>query len=146
MPPQLTGSAETVRSGIRLSVAVGTSIADRPPHRSVRALLRIRLPLRMIGVEALHRIRMEHVSDWNPSIHEPGEPGQGDTASWAAARWRSPPAPTKPPSENMQPRQVAGHSVVLVITRNDLSEPLADGRNRVMAAAFQLGFDRFELG
>ncbi|SRR6266849_3504760 len=38
-------------SGIR-SVAVGTTIADRPPRRSVRARLRIRLLLWMNGGEA----------------------------------------------------------------------------------------------
>ena len=56
-----------------MAVAVGTIIANRPPHRSVRALLRIRLPPRMTGVEALHRIRMENASDWNPALHEPEE-------------------------------------------------------------------------
>jgi len=39
-----------------MAVAVGRIIADRPPHRSIRALLRIRLPPRMTGVKALHRI------------------------------------------------------------------------------------------
>jgi hypothetical protein len=37
--------------GPRLTVAVGTTIADRPPRRSVRALLRIRLLLWMNGGE-----------------------------------------------------------------------------------------------
>jgi hypothetical protein len=49
---------------------VETIIADRPPHRSVRALLRIRLPPRMGSVKALHRIRMENASDGNPALHE----------------------------------------------------------------------------
>ena len=40
---------------IYLTVAVGTTIADRPPHRSVRARLRIRLLPRMNGVEASSR-------------------------------------------------------------------------------------------
>src|SRR6516165_5103911 len=35
-----------------ISVAVGTTIADRPPRRSVRARLRIRLLLRMSGGKA----------------------------------------------------------------------------------------------
>ena len=69
-----------------MAVAVGTIIADRPPHRSVRAVLRIRLPPRMTGVKALHRIRMENASDWNPALHEPEEPVPGDVASLAAAR------------------------------------------------------------
>jgi len=46
------------RTMILLAVAVGTIITDRPPHRSVRALLRIRLPPWMTGVKTLHGIRM----------------------------------------------------------------------------------------
>ena len=41
-------------------VAVGTTIADRPPHRSVRARLRTRLLPRMSGGEACIRIRMQN--------------------------------------------------------------------------------------
>jgi hypothetical protein len=70
----------------RPAVAVGTIIADRPPLRSVRARLRIRLLPRMAGVKALHRIRMENASDWNPSVCEPVEPVHGDPAALAAAR------------------------------------------------------------
>jgi hypothetical protein len=33
----------TFRSDTKIPIAVGTTIADRPPHRSVRARLRIRL-------------------------------------------------------------------------------------------------------
>jgi len=40
----------------------------------------------MSGVKALHRIRMDHVRDWDPSLHEPVKPVPGDTASLAAAR------------------------------------------------------------
>ena len=69
-----------------MAVAVGTIIADRPPHRTVRALLRIRLPPRMGSVKALHRIRMENARDWNPALHEPVEPVPGDAAPLAAAR------------------------------------------------------------
>src|SRR6266849_539952 len=61
-----------------MAVAVGTIIAGRPPHRSVRALLRIRLPPRMASVKALHRIRMENASDWNPSVCEPVKPVHGE--------------------------------------------------------------------
>jgi len=45
--------------GLCSVVAVGTTIADRPPHRSVRARLRIRLLLRMNGVEAVIRMGMQ---------------------------------------------------------------------------------------
>jgi hypothetical protein len=52
------------------AVAVGTTIADRPPHRSVRARLRIRLLPRMNGVEALVRIRMQNMRVRNPPVHQ----------------------------------------------------------------------------
>src|SRR5678809_691610 len=71
---------------ISSGVAVGTIIAGRPPHRSVRALLRIRLPPRMTGVKALHRIRMENTRCWNPSVCEPVEPVHGDPAALTAPR------------------------------------------------------------
>ncbi len=54
-------------------VAVGTIITDRPPHGSVRARLRIRLLLRMSGVEALTGMRMQDAGQWNPSVHQWGE-------------------------------------------------------------------------
>jgi hypothetical protein len=40
--------------------AIGTTIAGRPPHRSVRAHLRIRLLPRMNGVEALIGIGVQN--------------------------------------------------------------------------------------
>ena len=67
-------------------VAVGTTITDRPPHRTVRARLRIRLPPRMSSVKALHRVRMESARDRNPFVHEPEEPVHGDAAPLTAAR------------------------------------------------------------
>src|SRR6266478_2476549 len=44
------------------TVVVGTTVADRPPHRSVRARLRIRLLPRMSGGEAGIRISARSVS------------------------------------------------------------------------------------
>jgi hypothetical protein len=57
-------------AGFWMVVAVGTTIADRPPHRSVRARLRIRLLPRMNGVEALVRIRMQNMRVRNPPVHQ----------------------------------------------------------------------------
>jgi hypothetical protein len=51
-------------------VAVGTIITDRPPHRSVRARLRIRLLPRMQSGEASHRIRMQNAGSRNPTAEE----------------------------------------------------------------------------
>ena len=53
-----------------ITVAVGTTITDRPPHRSVHARLRIRLLPRMNGVEALVGIRMQNTWVRNPPVEQ----------------------------------------------------------------------------
>ena len=52
------------------AVAVGTTIAGRPPHRSVRVRLRIRLLPGMNGVEALVRIGMQDMRVRNPPVEQ----------------------------------------------------------------------------
>src|SRR5258708_37845104 len=42
--------------------------------------------------------------------------------------------------------QVTGNSVVLVVARGHLPEPSTHGRNRLVAAAFQLRLNGLELG
>jgi hypothetical protein len=54
-------------------VAVGTTIADRPPHRSVLARLRIRLLSWMSGGKAGIRIRMQNTGLRNPPVQERNE-------------------------------------------------------------------------
>jgi len=54
-------------------VAVGTTIADRPPHRSVQARLRIRLLSWMSGGKAGIRIRMQNTGLRNPPVQERDE-------------------------------------------------------------------------
>src|ERR1700693_1321434 len=54
----------------KLAVAVGTTIADRPPHRSVRARLRTRLLPRMSGGEANMGIGMQNAGLWNPPVQD----------------------------------------------------------------------------
>src|SRR5215469_7317923 len=56
-----------------LTVAVGTTIADRPPHRSVQARLRIRLLSWMSGGKAGIRIRMQNAGLRNPPVQERDE-------------------------------------------------------------------------
>ena len=65
--------------------AVGTIITDRPPHRTVRALLRIRLPPWMSGEKASSRIRMQNAWGWNPSLEDPGYAVPRPTSLTAAA-------------------------------------------------------------
>jgi hypothetical protein len=62
---------------------LGTTIADRPPHRSVRARLRIRLLLRMNGVEAVIGMRMQ---DAGCGVEESTGPSMGRDAPIGPAR------------------------------------------------------------
>src|SRR6202047_3827575 len=58
---------------VGLFVAVGTTITDRPPHRSVRARLRIRLLRRMSGVEACIGIGVQNAGWRNPPVQDWGK-------------------------------------------------------------------------
>jgi len=51
-------------------VAVGTAIADRPPHRSQRALLTHWAPPSGSGVEALIGIGVQNAGCRNPPVHQ----------------------------------------------------------------------------
>src|SRR5258708_16436515 len=60
-------------STLGITVAVGTTITDRPPHRSVLARLRIRLLRRMSGVEACIGIGVQNSGWRNPPVQDWGE-------------------------------------------------------------------------
>ena len=75
--PTGLGAKVPFREVHRITVAVGTSIADRPPHRTVRARLRIRLPPWMGGDKAVHWIRMQDTGYWNPAVQNRFEPIPG---------------------------------------------------------------------
>src|ERR1019366_749843 len=101
-------------------VAVGTPIARYPPHKTVRALLRIRLPPWICGVKACHGIRMQDTRKWNPSVEERIEPLPTHIAALTAMDKYHPPQSAKPMSEDLQLRQVTRNGVVSVVTRCDL--------------------------
>ena len=67
------GKPITIRNLLNHTVAVGTTIADRPPHRSVQARLRIRLLSWMSGGKAGVRIRMQNAGLRNPAVQERDE-------------------------------------------------------------------------
>ena len=67
-----------------ITVAVGTTIADRPPHRSVQARLRIRLLSWMSGGKAGVRIRMQNAGLRNPPGQERGETSPSHLCALAA--------------------------------------------------------------
>jgi hypothetical protein len=69
----------------RITVAVGTIITDRPPHRAVRARLRIRLLRRMSGVEAGIRIGVQNAGWRNPPVQDWGKAFPTHLCALAAA-------------------------------------------------------------
>lgn len=67
----MKNTEHTFRSQVKwITVAVGTTIAGRPPHRSVRARLRIRLLPRMNGVEAFIGIGVQNARGRNPPVQQ----------------------------------------------------------------------------
>src|ERR1019366_4292514 len=74
----------TSTAKLQVTVAVGTTIADRPPHRTVRARLRIRLPPWMSGDKAIHRVRVQDARYWNPAVQNRAEPIPGCPTSLTA--------------------------------------------------------------
>ena len=77
----------------RITVAVGTTIADRPPHRSVRARLRIRLLRRMSGVEACIGIGVQNAGWRNPPVQDWGKTFPPHLGALAAADQNTLPEP-----------------------------------------------------
>ena len=77
--------------GSRVPVPVGTPIAGRPPVRSVRARLRIRLLRRMCGGEAGVRIRVQDPGYRNPPIQDRVETFPSHPCALAATDEHSPP-------------------------------------------------------
>ena len=68
-----------------ITVAVGTIITDRPPHRSVRARLRIRLLRRMSGIEACIGIGVQNAGWRNPPVQDWGKAFPTHPCALAAA-------------------------------------------------------------
>jgi hypothetical protein len=74
-------------------LAVGGCSADRPPHRSVRARLRIRLLPWMSSGEARIRIRMQSAGLGNPPGQDWGETSPSHLCALAATDKDAPPQP-----------------------------------------------------
>src|ERR1017187_4625245 len=86
--------------GFILAVAVGIPITRYPPHKTVRALLRIRLPPWMCGVKACHGIGMQDTRSRNPSVEERLEPLATHIAALTAMDQHHPPQSAKPMLED----------------------------------------------
>ena len=84
LPTQQTGprpvhhSAHAAPAAVaHQSVAVGTRIAPRPPHRSVRAALPHTAPALSHDAKALARVRMKYPSEGKEARDDSPEPGPG---------------------------------------------------------------------
>src|SRR6476661_8162609 len=106
------------RFGCRWSiVAVGTIITDRPPHRSVRARLRIRLLRRMSSVEACLGIGVQNAGWRNPPVQDWGKTFPPHLCALTPADQNTRPEPAHAKFEDAQLGRVPGNSVILVITQ-----------------------------
>src|SRR6516225_764870 len=129
----------------RVTVAVGTTIADRPPHRSVQAHLRIRLLPGMSSGEACIRIGVQNAGLRNPSEQERGETIPAHLCALTAADEDAPPQPSKATLEDAQLSRVTRDSVVLVISQHNLPKPYTDLARTMMLPALKLNFHGLEL-
>src|SRR5437773_2765539 len=129
----------------RPTVAVGTIIAGRPPRRSVRARLRIRLLPWMAGGEACIRIRMQSAGLGNPPVQDWGETSPSHLCALAATDKDAPPQPANATLKDAQLSRVPRNSMVLVVAQHNLAKPCTDRGRAMMLSALKLGLDGFEL-
>src|ERR1039457_2842043 len=128
-----------------ITVAVGTIITDLPPHRSVRARLRILLLRRMSGVEACIGIGVQNAGWRNPAVQDWCKTFPPHLCALTPADQNTLPEPAYAEFEDAQLRRVPGNSVVLVITQHDLPEPRTDVGHAIVHPALKLSLDGFEL-
>src|SRR5215469_2346868 len=126
-------------------VAVGTTIADRPPRRSVQARLRIRLLPRMSGGKASTRVGMQNAWARNPPVQERVKTIPAHLGALAATDQNAPPEPAYASAEDAQLRRVTWNGVVSVIAQHNHAKPRTDLGRTVMLSALKLCLDGFEL-
>ena len=120
------------------TVALGTTIADRPPHRSVQARLRIRLLLWMSGGEAGIRVGMQNAGLRNPSIEDWGETIPAHLCALTATDQDAPPQPANATLKDAQLSRVTRNSMVLVVAQHNLAQPCTDLGRTMMLPALKL--------
>ena len=145
-PGLVTGSRLVSSDFSRHLVAVGTIIADRPPHRSVRARLRIRLLPRMQSGEASHRIRMQNTGSRNPTAEERIESIPSYLSALTATHQHGAPQPADATAKAAQLSRITWDSMVLVVTQHNSAKPSTDLGRAMMLTALQLSLDGVELG
>ena len=137
--PEVIGTDPLVP--IWITVAVGTTIADRPPRRSVQARLRIRLLPRMTGGEACIRVRMQRAGLGNPPVQDWGETSPSHLCALAATDEDAPPQPANATLEDAQLSRVPRNGMVLVVAQHNLAKPCTDRGRAMMLPALKLSLD-----
>ncbi len=139
-------SGPTSQASMFLSiVAVGTTIADRPPHRSVQARLRIRLLPRMSSGKASTRVGMQNAWARNPPVQERIETIPAYLCALAASDQNAPPEPANAATKDAQLSRVTRNGVVSVVARHNLAKPHTDLGRTMMLSALKLSLDGLEL-
>jgi len=119
------------------SVAVGTRITPRAPHRSVRAALPHTAPALSHDAKALARVRMKYPNEGNVARDDSPEPGPGHATMLTTPPQSMQPSPSDIPSECAQASVIARHGVVVEVALNHAAQPLADHRDRLVLSAVQ---------
>src|SRR5438552_14499140 len=135
---QIRTASELRRDLVRIIVAVGTTITDRPPPRSVRARLRIRLLPWMTSGEACIRIGMQNAGLWNPPVEDWGKTIPSHLCALTATDQNAPPQPANATLKDAQLSRVPRNGMVLVITQHNLPKPCTDLGRAMMLPALKL--------
>jgi hypothetical protein len=99
----------------------------------------------MNGVETLASKRMEHALNRNPALGKRSKPIPGHAALLTATPKRQPPTPRNLFAELSHAASVTRNRVVVEVSLNDRSEPLASLLNRIVLAGEELLLDLPQL-
>jgi len=143
--PSQFGSTDICQKCLESTVAVGTTITGRPPHRSVQARLRIRLLPWMGSGKACIRVGMQNAGLRNPPRQQRGETIPPHLCPLAATDENAPPQPANAPAEDAQLGRVTRNGMVLVVAQHNLAKPCTDrGRTMMLSAGISRSPDRVE--
>src|SRR5712671_715262 len=131
--------------GQALKVAVGTAIADRPPHRSRRALLTHRAPPSGSGVETVTWQWMQYPDRREEAVGGAGELLPAHECALAASFERLEPTPSHLVEVPPQARAVSGNGIVVQMPFEHPIQPRPGLGNGVVHSFAQLHLDLLEL-
>src|SRR5580765_4154060 len=125
-------------------VAVGTLIAERPPHRSRRALLTHRALPSDGGVEAVARHWVSYADRREEAVGDANKTVPVETRGLASSPQRLQPAPAHLVPEPPEAFIVARHREVVQVPIEHLPYPCAGLNDLLVHALAQLDLDRLQ--